>query len=107
MPGAFDSHSQTSLMLATGTGLMTGPDLTTICQKATQKLHLLVVNDIYPIYAQNASLAPRWCEFPTPLTLSTSSLSICQNCLLSKFRKEYRWYLSQCCSSFRAALDGL
>ena len=88
VPGALDSHSQTSLVFATGTSFMTGPDLATICQKAAKKLHLLVINDVDPIYAQNASLAPRWCEFPTsPLT--PSSLSICQNYLLSKFKKEY------------------
>ena len=91
MPGAFDSHSQTSLMLATGTGFMTGPDLATICHKGAKKLHMLVINNVYSIYTQNASLAARWSEFPRLLTtLCIFSLPICQDYLLSKFRKEYR-----------------
>ena len=106
VPGALDSHSQTSLVFATGTSFMTGPDLATICQKGAKKLHLLVINDVDLIYAQNVSLAPRWREFPTsPPSLCTSS-SICQNYLLSKFRKEYRQRLSRRCSNFQAALDG-
>jgi len=87
VPGTLDSHSQTSLVLATGTGFMTGLDLATICQKVSKKLHLLVINDVDPIYAQNASLAARWCEFPRP---PPCSFSPCQNYLLSTFRKEYR-----------------
>ena len=94
MPSALDSHSQTSLVLATGTSFVTGLDLATICQKVAKELHLLVINDVDSIYAQKASSAARWCEFTTlPLPLITffsSSLSICQNYLLSKFRREYR-----------------
>jgi hypothetical protein len=84
VPGALDSHSQTSLVLATGTGLMTGLDLATVCQKAAKKLHLLVINNVDPIYAQNTSLAARWCEFPPspPIRPTFScSLSICQDYL--------------------------
>jgi len=60
---ALDSHSQTSLVFATGTGLVTRLDLATICQKVAKKPHLLVINDVDPIYAQNASPAPWWREF--------------------------------------------
>lgn len=80
VPGALDSHSQTSLVPATGTGFVTGPDLATICQKATKKLHPLVINVIYPIYTQNASLAALWSEWATPPLLYV--LSICQDYLL-------------------------
>jgi len=83
MPGALDSHSQTSLVLATGTSFVTGLDLATICQKVAKELHLLVINDVDSIYAQKASSAARRCEFTTPplgtFFSSSSSPSICQN----------------------------
>jgi hypothetical protein len=93
MPGALDSHGQTSLVLATRTSFVTRLDLATICQKVAKKIYLLVINDVDSIYAQKASLAARRCEFrtlPPPLrTSSCFSPSTCQNYLLSKFRKEY------------------
>jgi hypothetical protein len=93
-PGTLDSRSHTSLVLSTGAGFMGRLDLAPICQKGTKKPHVLVINGVDSIYAQNAPFAPPWPEFPTlvpmPCTSSCFSPSTCQNYLLFKFRKEYR-----------------
>ena len=88
VPGALDSHSQTPLVFATGSGFMTRFDLASICQKVTKKPHLLVINDVNLIYAQKAFLTPRWSVSRSPLTpSSTLPPSTCQVYLLIQIQK--------------------